>query len=401
MGATIDNDIRLFLPNEYEYVLYGGNFLFTKRFYEIAKRTKSIKRIDYKGKLDSINKIQNLVEYYSSKTFIFSSELVETFNSTELNSFLDLLENKTVKFIFIDIGEQTASKDKIINKLSIDKDLIFSFNNFLTYVMSNIQENPIYNKEIDISKDIHLADDLADELLTKLNLTGYTPASKSLRDSKEVFKYVTTQSKAALNLIYRKKPYEIVNRKSVAEWRMLLGDTLSTSIKKEIIGEIDLILPVPETGKTYAQGLASSISKPYVEALYKKAEVGRSFDIQDKKIRKKFIKTKLGLIKSLVKGKTVGVVDEAIFTGMTLKEVCMLLQEAEAKKIFLLIPTPECVTKCSYNLQPTREFLSSKYSKEQLKTYFKVEDVLFQDYITFKNIMEDSGFNYLCCFENE
>lgn len=400
MRATIDNDIRLFLPNEYEYVLYGGNFLFTKRFYEIAKRTESIKRIDYKGRLDSINKIHNLIEHYSSKTFIFSSELVETFNSSELDSFLILLENKTIKFIFINIGEETIFKNKIISKLNINKDLIFSFNNFLTYVISNIQENPIFNKEINISKDTHLADDLIDELLIKLKLTGFIPASKSLKNSKEVFDYVTVQSKAALNLVYRKKPYEIVNGKSIAEWRMLLGYTLSTSIDKEIIDEIDIILPVPETGKTYAQGIASSISKPYVEALYKKAEVGRSFDIQDKEIRKKFIKTKLGLINTLVKDKVVGVVDEAIFTGMTLKEVCLLLEEAEVKKIYLLIPTPECTTKCSYNLQPTREFLSGKYSNEQLKEYFRVKDILFQDYTTFKNIMEDSGFNYLCCFEN-
>ena len=107
------------------------------------------------------------------------------------------------------------------------------------------------------------------------------------------------------------------------------------------------------------------------------------------------------MIKSLVKGKTVGVVDEAIFTGMTLKEVCKLLVDAEVGKIYLLIPTPECTNTCIYNIQPDRDFLSSSFTKEELKNYFKVEDVVFQNFHIFKNIMEESGFNYLCCFSNE
>lgn len=402
MGSKIDSDIRLFLPDEYEYILYGGNFLFSKRFYEIAKRTESIKRIDYNNKLDSINKINSLIKYYNCKTFIFTSELLDRLSESELNDFYyKLLNNKKIKFIFIKIGKEN-SFEKLINKvLDKDKDLIYSFDSFLTYVISNIEKNPLFITDSKISNEVHLADDLIKDLVNKINSTGLLVASKSKRTKTEILKYVSQQSKAALNLIYRKKPYEIVNGKSVAEWRMLLGRSLSESIDKNTIDDLDYIIPVPETGKTYAQGISSSLNKPYVEALYKKAEIGRSFDIQKIKDRKQFIKNKLGLIKSLVKGKTVGIVDEAIFTGITLKQVCELLLEAEVKKIYLLIPTPECSNKCTYNMQPSREFLSEKYNKEELKKYFNVEDVIFQKFDIFKSIMEESGFNYLCCFENE
>ena len=398
----IDRDIRLFLPNEYEYILYGGNFLFSKRFYEIAKRTKSIKRIDYTGRLDSSDRIKSLISYYNCKTFIFTSELLDQLDKSELNQlYYEVLNNKTTKFIFIDIGESATIALDIIRKLDWDKDLIFSFGSFLTYVLSNVQENPLYSKEFKVPNDVYLADDLIDNLLNVINNVGLLYADKNLRSKEDVIDYVTHQSKAALNIIYRKKPYELVKGKSVAEWRMLLGKSLSQNINRDTLSKLDLILPVPETGKAYAQGISAYTSIPYVEALYKKVEVGRSFDIQDSNTRKEFIKNKLGLIKSLVKGKVIGVVDEAIFTGMTLKQVCQLLIEAEAKEIHLLIPTPECRNKCTFNMQPSRSFLSENYSKGALKEYFNVEDVIFQNFETFENIMEESGFNYLCCFENE
>lgn len=398
----IDRDIRLFLPNEYEYILYGGNFLFSKRFYEIAKRTKSIKRIDYTDKLDSPDKIKSLIRYYNSKTFIFTSELLDQLSKTELNQlYYEVLDSKTTKFIFINIGEPTPLAKDITRKLDWDKDLIFTFNNFLTYVLSNVQLNPLHSKDFKVPDDVYLADDLIDNLLSVINNVGLVSANKNIRSKEDVIDYVTHQSKAALNIIYRKKPYEIVKGKSVAEWRMLLGKSVCKNISKDILDRLDFILPVPETGKTYAQGISAYTSIPYIEALYKKVEVGRSFDIEDSTARKEFIKSKLGLIKPLVKGKTVGVVDEAIFTGMTLKQVCELLIEAEAKEIHLLIPTPECRNKCTFNMQPTRRFLSESYGKEDLKKYFNVENVIFQNFDTFKDIMEESGFNYLCCFDNE
>ena len=113
--------------------------MFSKRFYEIAKRTKSIKRIDYTDKLDSPDKIKSLIRYYNSKTFIFTSELLDQLSKTELNQlYYEVLNSKTTKFIFINIGEPTPLAKDITRKLDWGKDLIFSFNNFLTYVLSNV-----------------------------------------------------------------------------------------------------------------------------------------------------------------------------------------------------------------------------------------------------------------------
>ena len=38
MKNIIDKDISLFLPKKYKFLLLGGNFLLSKRLYEITKR---------------------------------------------------------------------------------------------------------------------------------------------------------------------------------------------------------------------------------------------------------------------------------------------------------------------------------------------------------------------------
>ena len=227
MSVSIDNDIKLFLPNEYEYMIYGGNFLFSKRFYEIAKRTNSIKRIDYKKNSNSIQKINNLIKYYNTKTFIFTSKLLSELKEDERKIFTSFITNSNIKFILIEIGPPTKFTTYIKSILNKNKDLIYSFSRFLTYVISNIQDNPFYSSNLDKEKEeTYLADDLIDELLANIKCTGIIKASKSSKTYNEILNYVTQQSKAALNLIYRKKPYEIVKNKSVAEWRMKLGNCL-------------------------------------------------------------------------------------------------------------------------------------------------------------------------------
>ena len=58
----------------------------------------------------------------------------------------------------------------------------------------------------------------------------------------------------------------------------MLGKSVCKNISRDILDRLDFILPVPETGKTYAQGISAYTSIPYIEALYKKVGVGRSFE---------------------------------------------------------------------------------------------------------------------------
>lgn len=461
---NIDTDFRLLIPEKTNLLLFGGNFLFAKRLYEIIKRDLEIKRIDFKKKsskkyftsinnrtfkieIESIEKIKGLLNYYNSNTLIITSEIFLILEKKDYLKMIDLLkeikkQTKT-KIIFIAINNplHIFEKNKIQklsnmqkskwyfnrikeakNILNRNDDLIFEFSSYYTYTCSNLQINPIeiiqkkklkiYKNENNHTFSLHFADDIIkfiNDNFKKTNIilfddhnnkTTLDSFCKEFKNNNVKFSNVINQCKCALNLIYRKKSNEIVNSKSIAYWRFKLGESLKNSIPEEIVKKIDLIVPIPETGKYYAQGLAQALNKIYAEPFFKKNEIGRSFDIQNYKKREKFINDKIGIIKDFVDNKTIGIVDEAIFTGATLKFAVKLLKNTNVKEIYLFIPSPEYKNICKYNLQPHQTLLLKKLKKDKLIKYFGVNGIFFQNIESFKQIIDSCNYN-VCCFSNQ
>lgn len=463
MKNKIDKDISLFFPKEFNFLLLGGNFLFSKRLYEIMKREYKIKRIDYKNDfveeyfscidnttfkihLESYKKIQAIINLHNSNTLIFTSEILLFLSKEDYVQFLNTLKElkkDNTKFIFISIKSplhickklngknelsNMSSKDwyhsrlrEIEAVLNPEIDLIYQFSSYCTYLDSNLQTNPLQlfgvdKAAIDVCEDerlnpfsLNLADDIIQDMVDNLSKTNKIVFNSLTKDvtlesirsnffNEDLYSYVSKQARCSLHLIYRKKPHETVNNSSVAEWRFRLGYLLKTNITQNVIDELDAIVPIPETGKYYAQGLAHSLNKPYTEAFYKQSEIGRSFDINNKEEREQFINSKLGIIPDLVNGKTIGIVDEAIFTGQTSKIVRELLRNTAVKKIYFFIASPVCRNKCKLNMQPDRNLLCENKTIDDLVSYFDIDGIFFQDLDSFSHIVSSSGFNHTCCF---
>jgi amidophosphoribosyltransferase len=158
-----------------------------------------------------------------------------------------------------------------------------------------------------------------------------------------------------------------------------------------------MIVPVPETGKIYAQGLAAALGLPYKEGIYK-SDRKRSFDIESFDERREFLFSRLNVVPGLLMGKSVIVVDEAIFTGATLKVVSHLLQQAGVVRVYFAIPSPEARYECKFNMQPKRNLLSEYVRKDDLWSYFNVQAVYFQDDVTFIQSIEQDGPQCVACF---
>ncbi len=396
--------------------------------------------------LEPLKKVQALINYHNSDTIILTSEVLLMLPDAKYLQFLNLIQEikkLSIKMIFVSIKNplhvctkadgtlelsNMSSKDwynerlqKFESIFDSEKDLIYKLPSYCTYTTSNIQINPldlfhsntqfgILSIEKSARFTIDIADNIVDDIVLNLDNAGVvaykTQQLKSVTLSfiqrhstaQDVYKYISTQSKCSLNLIYRKKPYEIANKRSVADWRFELGESLKHSIPDNIINQLDAIVPIPETGKYYAQGLSHSISKPYIEAFYKQSEIGRSFDISDKAARESFINSKLGILPDLVQDKVVGLVDEAIFTGQTLKIASNLLKNTRVKGVYLIVASPMCKNRCKFNMQPDRELLCETVDTDQLPQYFGVGGVFFKDLETFTQTLSASGYSNVCCF---
>jgi amidophosphoribosyltransferase len=100
----------------------------------------------------------------------------------------------------------------------------------------------------------------------------------------------------------------------------------------------------------------------------------------------------------LLAGKSVIVVDEAIFTGATLKVVSRLLSDEGVRCVYFAIPSSEARYSCKFNMQPKRGLLSEYVRKEDLSSYFNVEGVFFQDEETFIQSIEQDKPQCMACF---
>ena len=224
---------------------------------------------------------------------------------------------------------------------------------------------------------------------------GYRPPDKEyLENGNEIsslakgLQIYRRQTACSLNVIYRYHPVDYFNNKSIAAIRREMGRLLLKSVPKMVIDRLDYIVPVPKTGAYYATGFSEASGVPFLEALVKDLTQIRTFNILDSDVRKKIIWEKIHPIGELVENKTIAVVDEAIFTGTTLKVVCEMLRQCNVKAIYLCIPTPECRYHCSYYVQSKKKMLLGHIREDMLPMYFGVDGVFFQNRANFSDALK-------------
>ena len=72
--------------------------------------------------------------------------------------------------------------------------------------------------------------------------------------------------------------------------------------------------------------------------------------MNNQKNRKKNIKLKMSVVKSMVKGKNIVIVDDSIVRGNTIRHIIDLLKENEVNKIYVCISSPPIKYKNLYGI---------------------------------------------------
>ena len=194
---------------------------------------------------------------------------------------------------------------------------------------------------------------------------------------------VNKQMNCVFKMIYKSLAHEQLFGYNVSLYRYELGKMLVNLVPAEVLKNTDCIIPVPESGLYYAIGFAEALQKPYQQALVKIENTSRSFEIMDLPYREGVIQKKIIPIRELIESKNVILLDEAIFSGTTLKIVCDMLKACNVGSVHIFIPTPICSNRCQYYIQPDRQLLSEYTAPEEFSKYFGADSVSFQEYDTF------------------
>ena len=136
--------------------------------------------------------------------------------------------------------------------------------------------------------------------------------------------------------IYFSRPDSIIKNTSFYEYRKKLGNQLA----KESHIETDLIIPVPDSGVPSAIGYSEEIKKNVELGIIRNHYVGRTFIEPTQQIRSLGVKLKHNVNRSLIKGKSVTLIDDSLVRGTTSVKIVKMLFEAGAKEIHLRIASP-------------------------------------------------------------
>jgi amidophosphoribosyltransferase len=143
--------------------------------------------------------------------------------------------------------------------------------------------------------------------------------------------------------VYFARPDSVMDGVCVYEARLRMGERLAEKIRR-LYGEdhgIDVVIPVPDTSRTSALQLASSLKCLYREGLQKNHYVGRTFIMPGQAKRRKSVRMKLNVVKAEFEGRRVLLVDDSIVRGTTTRELVQMAKQAGAKEVCVASAAPE------------------------------------------------------------
>ena len=163
----------------------------------------------------------------------------------------------------------------------------------------------------------------------------------------------------------------LVMGKSVYQTRKNFGGMLFKENRKL---KLDVIVPVPETAIPAAIGYSQASGVPFEMALNKNRYIHRTFIEPTQASREEKVKMKLTVLRSIVTGKRVGIIDDSIVRGTTSQQIVKMFFHAGAKEVHFLVcsapvkfpdfygidtPKQEKLISSQKTIEETREFLGA------------------------------------------
>jgi amidophosphoribosyltransferase len=141
--------------------------------------------------------------------------------------------------------------------------------------------------------------------------------------------------------VYLARPDSVIDGTNVYESRIHMGAELAKRIRAmPEAGDIDVVIPIPDSSRPSAMQLASDLGLVYREGFVKSRYVGRTFIMPGQAMRKKSVRQKLNPIGMEFEGKVVLLVDDSIVRGTTSREIVQMARDAGARKVYFASASP-------------------------------------------------------------
>ena len=185
----------------------------------------------------------------------------------------------------------------------------------------------------------------------------------------------------AFEYIYLARPDSVLSGISVYDARLRLGESLAEQVAREIpTGDIDVVMPIPDSGRPSAMQMAQKLGIPYREGFFKNHYVGRTFIMPGQAVRKRSVRQKLNAMSTEFAGKNVLLVDDSIVRGTTSKEIVEMARAAGARSVTFASAAPPVLFPHVYGINmPTRaELIAYNRSNDEINAAIGSDRLVYQ-----------------------
>jgi amidophosphoribosyltransferase len=186
--------------------------------------------------------------------------------------------------------------------------------------------------------------------------------------------------------VYFARPDSRLEGREVYASRRRMGELLAVQAPVRA----DLVIGVPDSGITAAEGYALESGVPYGQGLIKNRYIGRTFIAPTPEARVSGVRRKLNPLRSSIAGKRLVVVDDSIVRGTTTREIVRMLREAGASEVHLRISSPPFAWPCYYGIDtPVREeLIAARMSEDGVCRQVGADSLA---YLSLENLMSAVG----------
>jgi len=200
--------------------------------------------------------------------------------------------------------------------------------------------------------------------------------------------------------VYFARPDSQISNRNVSKVRVQMGRELARLHPVEA----DIVVPVPDSGNYAALGFSHELGIPYEHAFVRNHYIGRTFLQPTQLIRDFNVRVKLNLIKELVAGRRVVVVDDSVVRGTTARARVVNLREAGAKEVHLRVSCPPHKYACFYGIDfpDPKNLIANQFTLEKIRDYLGVDSI---GYLDIDGMVRATGLPKesfcLACFNND
>lgn len=156
-------------------------------------------------------------------------------------------------------------------------------------------------------------------------------------------------------------------------------ERFGAKLAREAPVDADYVMPMPDSGRSAANGYANESGIPYREGIVPNRYVGRTFIKPTQEERAAAVRLKLNVIAEIVRDKRLIVVDDSIVRGTTTRLKMIQLRQAGAKEIHLRISCPPIKHPCFFGVDfaDREQLIAHNRSVEDIREFLGVDSLHF------------------------